>query len=224
MGALAVCLDTAIWAPRTSVGPRRQGFRHAAALMALTVIAHHANTEGGIARLKYDELCTMTGLSRAKLSNGLNVLERIRVVERTPQGRSTYKLTNFDPRGGWAMLPAKCMYSSGRIAAFDDFRLRNVTELNALKLFFLFVQQRGRDVNMAIIGYDKIEEYTAIERSKIKAAISRLAAIPLVYVEQVHSWKNKLGIANAYRIVGLNTYDHMGTRGRGMDPYDFDTA
>jgi hypothetical protein len=77
-----------------------RGSENVAALIALTAIAHHANTEGGIARLKYDELCTITGLSRAKLSNGLDVLERIKVVERTPQGRSTYKLTNFDPRSG----------------------------------------------------------------------------------------------------------------------------
>lgn len=201
-----------------------RGSDNTAALMALIAIAHHANREGGIARLKYDEICDMTGLSRAKLSNGLDVLERIEVIERTPQGRSTYKLSNFNPIGGWAMLPAKCMYSSGRIIAFADFHLRHETELNALKLFFLFVQQRGRDVNMAIIGYDKIVEYTAIERSKIKAAISRLAAIPLVYVEQIPSRQNESGISNAYRIVGLNPYEHMGTKGRGMDAYDFEMA
>jgi hypothetical protein len=198
-----------------------RGSDNAAALMTLTAIAHHANADNGIARLTYDALCSMTGLSRAKLSNGLDVLERIKVVERAPEGRSSYKLSNFNINGGWAMLPAGCMYSLGRIIAFDDFFLRNATELNALKLFFLFVSQRGRDTNMANIGYDKIEEYTAIDRSKIKAAISRLAAIPLVYVEQVPSRKNELGIANAYRIVGLNPYKHMGTMGRGLDAYDF---
>jgi hypothetical protein len=46
-----------------------------AALMALTAIAHHANSQSGIARLSYDALCFITGLSRAKLSNGLDVLE-----------------------------------------------------------------------------------------------------------------------------------------------------
>jgi len=166
----------------------------------------------------------MTGLSRPKLSNGLDVLERIKVVERTPKGRSSYKLSSFNLNGGWAMLPAECMYSSGKITAFNDFYLRSATELNALKLFLLFVAQRGRDTNMANIGYDKIEEYTAIDRSKIKAAISRLTVIPLVYVEQVPSRKNELGFANAYRIVGLNPYKHMGTMGRGKDAYDYEEA
>src|ERR1035438_4065606 len=92
------------------------------------------------------------------------------------------------------LFRSECMYSSGIFIAFDDFRLRNATELNALKLFFLFVAQRGRDTNMANIGYDKIEEYTAIDRSKIKAAISRLVTIPLVYVEQVPSKRNELGL------------------------------
>jgi len=198
-----------------------RGSDNIAALMTLTAIAHHANKEGGVARLTYDARCYMTGLSRAKLSNGLDVLERIKVVERTPEGRSSYKLSNFNLNGGWAMLPAGCMYSSGKIVAFNDFHLRNATELNALKLFFLFVAQRGTDTNMANIGYDKIEDYTAIDRSKIKAAISRLAVIPLVYVEQVPSKRNELGFANAYRIVGLNSYKHMGTMGRGKDAYDF---
>ncbi|MGB9408711.1 MAG: hypothetical protein WCA89_14325 [Terracidiphilus sp.] len=198
-----------------------RGSDNTAALMSLTAIAHHANREDGVARLTYDELCSVTGLSRAKLSNGLDVLENIEVIERATEGRSSYKLSNFNPKGGWAMLPAARMYFSGRIIAFDDFRLRNATELNAMKLFFLFVAQRGRDTNMANIGYDKIEEYTAIDRSKIKAAISRLAAIPLVYVEQVPSKRNELGFANAYRIVGLNPYKHMGTMGRGLDAYDF---
>ncbi len=199
-----------------------RGSDNTAALMTLIAIAHRANREGGIARLTYDALCSVTGLSRSKLSNGLDVLEQINVIERATEGRSSYKLCNFDPKGGWAMLPAACMYASGKIVAFEDFKLRSETELNAMKLFFLFVAQRGRDTNMANIGYDKIEDYTAIDRSKIKAAISLLATIPLVYVEQVHSWKYKSGVANAYRIVGLNSYQHMGTSGRGMDAFDFD--
>ena len=222
------------WVRLPSKWIRRQGLRalqwdsegrgadNIAALMILTAIAQHTSADRGVAKLTYDALCFMTALSRAKLSNGLDVLERIKVVERTPEGRSSYKLSNFSLNGGWAMLPAECMYSSGKIAAFSDFHLRNETELNALKLFFLFVAQRGGDTNMANIGYDKIVEYTAIDRSKIKAAISRLVVIPLVYVEQVPSKKNPLGFANAYRIVGLNPYKHMGTMGRGMDAYDYD--
>jgi hypothetical protein len=64
--------------------------------MALTAIAHHANDQNGIAWRTYDALCLATGLSRAKLSNGLDVLENLQVIERMPEGRSTYKLCGFN--------------------------------------------------------------------------------------------------------------------------------
>jgi hypothetical protein len=201
-----------------------KGADSVAALMALTVIAQHADEETGVARLTYDELCSITGLSRAKLSNGLDVLESFGVVDRAPDGRSTYKLCDFNPNpkeGGWAKFPARPMYSSGRIAAFEDFRLRTPTELNALKLLFLFVSRRGRDTNMANISYEKIEDYIGIARFRIKAGISLLAAQSLVYVERIPSQENELGVANAYRIVGLDSNMHMGTRGRRMDAVDF---
>ena len=108
------------------------------------------------------------------------------------------------------------MYSAGRIAAFADLSLRRVAELNALKLFFLFVARRGRDTNVANISYEKIQEYTGVERARIKTAISVLASLSLVYVEHLPSKMNDHGIANAYRIVGVDSYTHMGTTGRAQ--------
>jgi hypothetical protein len=95
------------------------------------------------------------------------------------------------------------MYSGGRIRAFDDFRLRRVVELDAMKLFLLFVQRRDRKSNLAIISYDKIEDYTGITRPRIKSALSFLSAFPLVYVEPQPSVQSEFGVSNAYRIVGI---------------------
>lgn len=114
-----------------------QGANNIAALMALTAIAHSADGDTGVAKTTYDELCAATGLSRAKLSYGLDVLENLQVIERLEQGRSRYRLANYDPYAGWAKLPARSMYSGDRIAAFQEFRLRRIVELDALKLFFL---------------------------------------------------------------------------------------
>lgn len=197
------------------------GSNHTAALMTLTAIAHTADQETGCVRLTYDMICNATGLSRSKVSNGLSILSEHKIIERSPDGRSTFKLSKFDPNGGWAIFPARSMYSSSRIFAFDNFHLRTATELNALKLFFLFVARRGRDTNMANISFDKIESYTAIPRAKIKAGISLLATIPLVYVEQGPSQISEFGISNAYRIVGVNTNVHMATTVRGLDAIEF---
>ena len=201
------------------------GSDNTAALMALTAIAHAADQETGIARLTYDDLCDLTGLSRAKASNGLEILRGINVIERGPDGaRSTYQLVNY-ARSHWAKLPVKSMYRrAGRIAAFDDFQLRLPAELEALKLFFLFVARRGRTSNVAHIGYEKIEEYTGIKRGRIKTGLSLLATLSLVYVEPIPSGTNMYGVSNAYRIVGLDTYNHMGTRGRGMTAIDYNDA
>jgi hypothetical protein len=114
-----------------------EGSDNTAALMALTAIAHAADEETGVARATYDQLCASTGLSRAKLSNGLDILNGIKVLEPGPERlRSTYRLANYDPQQGWAKFPAKSMYSGTGIVAFNDFRLRRVAELDALKLFF----------------------------------------------------------------------------------------
>jgi hypothetical protein len=201
-----------------------EGSDNIAALMALTVIAHQADDETGVSRVTYDQFCDTTGLSRAKISAGLDVLDRIEVVEREPgEARSTFRLSNYNPAGGWAKLPAKSMYALGSIAAFKEFRLRRVAELDAIKLFFLFVAMRSNKANFALIGYDRIHLYTAIHRIRIKTAISFLASLSLVYVEHIPSRKSPNGVANAYRIVGLSPYNHMGTRGRGMDLAELNT-
>lgn len=193
-----------------------EGSDNIAALMALTAIAHVADRETGIARATYDEICLATDLSRAKLSGGLSRLEDLRLVERNPDGnRSQYRLAGKD--GYWAQFPARSMYSGGRIHCFSDFPLRRRIGLDALKLFFLFVARRDTRTNLTNLGYDKIQEYSAVDRPRIKPAISFLASIPLVYVEHVPSQAWEGGTANAYRICGLETRRHMGTTGRASD-------
>lgn len=194
-----------------------------AALMALTVIAHSADEETGIARVTYDHFCDTTGLSRAKVSSGLDELQRIGVIEREPDdARSNFRLAAYKRDGGWAKFPLRSMYSSNTIAAFNDFRLRRMAELDALKLFFLLVAMRNNRANVALIGYDKIELYTGIPRNRIKTAISFLASLSLVYVEHIPSRESPNGVANAYRIVGISPYNHMGTRGRTVEDAAFE--
>lgn len=205
-------------------GANGEGSANTAALMTLAAISHHTDEESGIARLTYNELGPITGLSRAKVSAGLDVLEARGIIERTPAGRSSFRLANYDPDGGWVMLPANRLYVGGRIHPFDSFHLRSPHELNALKLYFLFASRRGRDTNMANISLDKIEDYSGVDRARIKPATSFLSASGLIYVEHTPSRVHENRIANAYRLVGLFPKVHMGTRGRGMDAIDFQSA
>lgn len=200
------------------------GSANTAGLMCLAAIAHHADADSGIAQITYDQLCAVTGLSRAKVSDGLDVLASLDVITRKQGGRSALGLANYDPTKDWAMIPAKKIYAGGRIIAFDTFRLRNPHELNAMKLYFLFAARRGRDTNMANISLDKIEDYAGIDRSRIKPATSLLSAAGLIYVEHFTSRQSEHGIANAYRLVGLHPRLHMGTVGRALDEIEISEA
>lgn len=192
------------------------GSDYAAALMVLAPLAHHAN-EDGLIRCTYDRLSLATGLSRAKVSAGLSVLKELDVIEREPAGRSSFQLTNYNQAGGWSKLPAAGLYAGGRIVAFEHFHLRAMCELHALKLYYLFVRRRSNDTNMAHLSYDKIEEYAQIERSRIKKGISFLASVGLIHVEHLQSRYYIGRHANAYRLIYLDSYNHLGTRGRDPD-------
>ena len=130
--------------------------------------AHCADQDTGRARLTYDELTSRTTLSRVKVSRGLKVLEeRTLITRRTDGRRSDVGLANYDRDLGWAKLPVKSMYAGGRIRAFEEFSLRRLVELDAMKLFFLFAERRDRGSNLANISYDGIERYTGIARQRI---------------------------------------------------------
>lgn len=88
-----------------------EGADRIAALMTLTVIAHLADEETGVARVTYDQFCEATYLSRAKISNGLDVLQSLKVVEREPAkhvARSNSRITTLT-LDGLSSLGRACM-------------------------------------------------------------------------------------------------------------------
>lgn len=190
-----------------------QGADNIAALMVLASIAHKADRVTGLARVTYDQFELATDLSRAKVASGLDVLAKQRLIDREPAGRSTYQLADYGDVP-WGKLPAKGLYRNGRITAFTEFTLRKQVELNALKLYFLIVARRGRDTNLANLSYDKITDYAGIDRSKLRSAISYLAALGLVHVEQTYSNASEFGVSNAYRLAHIDPYSHAGTSAR----------
>lgn len=195
------------------------GSANTSALMVLLVIAHHADQATGIARLTYDDLSRATGLSRATISAGLGVLTQMELIVREPRGRSTFGLANFDPKvAGWAKIPARKLYDGGSVVAFRSFKLRHAAELNALKLYLLFAARRGNDTNQANISYDKITEYSGIERGVIPRALSILHSLGLIYAENGKPSGAEFGVSRAYRLVHLDSFVHTGTRGRSLEP------
>lgn len=89
------------------MGPGK-GSDNVAALMVLTAIAHHADPDSGLSRLTYDQTAAITGLSRAKISGGLDLLEERGIIHRngTEEASSGFHRTirrrdkRSSPRGG----------------------------------------------------------------------------------------------------------------------------
>jgi len=193
---------------------RGTGADNLAALLVFAATLHHADQESGVAKLTYNELCDAVSISRAKVSAGLDILQSRELVECGRGGRSSLQLCGFDPEQGWAKFPARRLYRGNTIAAFSGFTLRAPAELDAVKLYYLFASRRDRRSNLAKISYDKISEYSGINRANIRRGLSVLAVHALVHMERVPSHVSEYGVASAYRLAHLDSYRHPGTAGR----------
>jgi DNA-binding transcriptional regulator YhcF (GntR family) len=195
-----------------------KGSKETAALMVLTVIAHHAPE--GTAKLSYDALTEKLGISRAMVAAGLSILVSRGIVSRGKK-QSIYVLNDYTANANWGKLPAKAHYSGGLLQPFQSFKLRSKVELDALKLYFLFVAMRDNDLNSAQISYDKIVEWAGVRREAVLAAVSLLVVNNLVRVESAVSAtaRTSRGEAvafNRYRLTHLDSYNHAGTTGRAV--------
>ena len=192
-----------------------------AALMLYIVLVHHANDEiakdlpdVGLCKITYSELSDITGLSRSKISGGLNILYDLGVVSKFGSGRNNiYKIKNYGSHSGWAKLPAKGLYSKDyqKIHAFHRFNLRLKNELNAMKIYLLIIALRDNSTNYAKIGYNRINEYTGIPRNNIRTALSLLVNLGLIHVDSGNSDINEFSTINMYRLAYLEVYKHRGT-------------
>lgn len=186
---------------------------NAAGLMCLTIVCHEADQQTGIARVTFDSFERVTGKSRTTIAAALNVLREQHLIEDTNK-QSFYRLSNFDPKAGWAKLPNKYLYQKhDYIEFFSDCNLRKRAELDALKLLLLFAAFRDNASNVAMVSYDKIEELAGIPKKFIKRANSLLAVNGIVHSE-LRANKYSQGIAQAYRLSGIDPYVHSGTQGR----------
>lgn len=192
-----------------------------AALMVYIVLVHHVSdhtsrTGGtlGTVSLSYDKLCALVGISRTKLSNGLKVLVNLNMIRRKVVGKTNlYTVVNYENFNGWAKLPAKGLYDKNLsvVTAFTSFKLRTKIELNALKIYLVFVAFRSNRTNHTQMSYEKITEYANVQRNDIKSALSLLVANKLIQVDSVTTELNEYSTSNVYRLCHLEVYKHRGT-------------
>lgn len=191
------------------------GASETAALMVLMAIAHRADLDDGIARITYNDLTAATSISRTKVADGLEILEKRGLVIREPDGRSTYQLTNYGESNVWAALPAKPLYDrSWAIPMFNDFHLRKAAELDAVKIYLAFAARRDTAQNVTRITYDQIGKYAGVHIGKIKPALGVLNINGLITVESYERADGLPGAAHGYRLSHLFPSRHAGSTGR----------
>lgn len=190
------------------------GGTHIGSLMTMAALMHHAHPVTGITSMTYDAIETATGLSRAKVADSLSLLKDLGLIADLPM-RSMYQIANYDPASGWAKMPALPLYAGGRIIAFADFHLRSQAELNALKLYYLFIARRDRDTNTANITFDSIRDLSGVPREKIRTALSLLINNDLIHIDKTPRENAEFGYVSRYRITHIDPFRHDGTTGRG---------
>jgi predicted transcriptional regulator len=181
----------------------------AVALCAENNSADKAGRNQGSAGLSYDELMSLTDLSRPMVAAGVKLLcgSGIVAVEGEGQGRKNrYFLSGYGVGEPWGKLPNKRLYRNARtdrIMALHEFSCRRVSDLNALKLYLLLTAFRDVRKNYAMIGYEKIWDYTGIPEAKIRRAISVLIEQGMIRVDQEKGTADKRNHPNRYEILGL---------------------
>lgn len=178
-------------------------------LHAQNAPAEDAGDEQGTAALSYDSLTELTDLSRGMVAHGVRFLERHKLVavERGKRGApSKYRLAGYGLNDPWGRIPNRRLFrhaEPNRIMVLHELSCRRECDLNALKLYLLFSAFRDNRSRSAMIGYDKIEDYTGIASGKIRQAVSVLVEQGLVAVDREKDPENKQNHPNKYEILGL---------------------
>lgn len=197
------------------------GASNISALMLYIVLSQNANSspdkkfnEVGCCFITYDTFSDITGLSRSLISKGLNTLIEFDLITKNHLGKqSHYKIKNYE-KSKWGKVPYAGLYDNAgkEINAFSSFSLRKKIELNALKLYLLYIAFRDSNTNYASISYTKISEYTGLTRNEISHANSFLVALHLIEIRVGESIKELNKPMNIYRINHINPYHHSGSR------------
>lgn len=163
-----------------------------------------ANLDTDIVEATYDQIQALVYISRSKISKGLGLLMKLKIIERSIVNRSFYKIFGLGLAGNWAKLPQRRLMTYNRITAFEIFTLRTKSELNALKLYLLMVAFRSSKTSYAHLGYTKFTEYAGVNPNDIMKAKSHLINLGLISVDfDIENAKDKSNPPLRYKVHGL---------------------
>ncbi|NVK41608.1 MAG: hypothetical protein HWE39_10240 [Oceanospirillaceae bacterium] len=188
-------------------GGREHGVACAALKLYVAILLFAQNdkkisSSRGTTALTYDQLQDLTGLSRAYVADGLRKLEKEELVFIRKEGRAQrYQVQRYAVPGEWVKLPKKRLLDQRILPRLSA---RRRSDLNALKQFLLLAAFRNGANGETKIGYDKITDYTGMQRVQISAANSVLLDLGLIVINRDHDFSEKVNQPNRYKILGLS--------------------
>ena len=197
-------------------GWSRVGTPGIAALRLYTVLAQRLRDPDGVVRANYEALCDNANLSRASVSSGLRLLEDKNLI-RTGQaagGKGRYQFIGYDPKRGWAKIPAQKLYDGRQFQPFKTWHMRSQVELHAMRLYLLIATRRDTSLNEAFLTYQKIQEMAGMRDDQITGGLTFLSASSMIYA--INHTREGHGTARGYRIAGLDPHRHGGNVTRDL--------
>jgi hypothetical protein len=155
---------------------------NSAALMlyvALRFMADDLSSDEWVATANYDELEHATALSRKLISQGLQRLQALELIDAEGSNQKRRYRINWS-EGGWFKLPCKAIVAGNAIRPFKAFTLRSSHELHALKLYLYLASIRDGRTLYSVATFETIYEKTGISERHITRAYSQLLACNLL--------------------------------------------
>ncbi|MGO4308532.1 MarR family transcriptional regulator [Pseudomonas sp. KB_15] len=195
---------------RLEVPDRAERNRSIAALKLYIAICIRTDFHTGQAKTSYDELITLTGMSRPVIARTLKQLEELGRITRTEQSLRSGTLIYVC---GWledrfsGQLPKRWLYdgNQGRsLLKLREFKF-DWASFYALMVYLTILAFRDKHrFGLTIITYDRINQSTNIGRHRVADAITMLYQMELISFRPGSFDDNDHARINRYLVRGLN--------------------
>ena len=159
-------------------------------LLAKNATASAHDPDQGTLMISYDDLMSLTDLSRAMVSIGikrLQALSRVSVTRGKKGEPNRYHLPDYGSGDHWTKISNRRLFRGGnssRISVLHDLSTRRTCDLDALKLYLLLSAMQDKSGAGAMLGYEKITEYSGIPQNRVRRAVSVLVEHNLIKVSE----------------------------------------
>lgn len=163
-----------------------------AAIMVLFALAIKSNLDqkvlgprvGSQVVATYEDLITLTNLSRRPISQGLKILRELGAITTIKNGNGCiHTLVGIDTPGKYCALPQEHLLDGQtvmrRLKGLHT-AIKNRSSLDAMKLYMLLLALREKKSNVARASYSTIREYTGMRKEEISLAVQLLQGALLI--------------------------------------------